>query len=164
VDEVRGGSVIGLLYFSALFALAQRAFCAAAICARPAALIVRLPFPTPLRRSIEFALVPVSIAFASWSRVISASIAATISVVSMSQLYLLSPRLPIHSDSNYAQVSHDERRECRNARALIETVSGAAMKHSPAADFATLRSMLRGESLSGIGSQNCFAPIPHNFT
>jgi hypothetical protein len=65
------------------FALTRRAFCAAAIRAWPASLIVRFLFTTPLppllRRSIEFVLVPIDNALACWSRSISASISATMS-------------------------------------------------------------------------------------
>jgi hypothetical protein len=65
-----------------------QAFCAAAIRARPAALIFRLP---DLRDGFAAGLVvglPSNRAFAAWSLCISASIAPIISFVSMTRLYL----------------------------------------------------------------------------
>jgi hypothetical protein len=66
------------LYFPAFFTFAHRAFCAATILARPAALIFR---PLGLGDSFAAGLpvgLPPNRAFASWSRRISASIASMI--------------------------------------------------------------------------------------
>ena len=77
--------VLDAAFFVALLDFAQRAFWAAAILARPAALILRLVMPLPGRLvwagqfGFRLSVVPVSSAFACFSRDISASICATIS-------------------------------------------------------------------------------------
>jgi hypothetical protein len=73
-------------YFPAVFAFAHLVFWAAAMRARPAALIVRFPDLVDDFGAFLLALLvgpPANRALASWSRSISASIAARISFVSI---------------------------------------------------------------------------------
>jgi hypothetical protein len=77
-----------LTIYLSFFAFAHRAFCAAAIRARPAALIFRLPGLGDGFAAALLVALPSNSALAICSRRISASIAARISFVSMARIIL----------------------------------------------------------------------------
>jgi hypothetical protein len=77
------------LYFAAFLVLAQRAFCAATILARPAALNFRLlGLGDNVAAGLLVGLPSNNTALAIWSLLISTSIASMISFVSMSRIIL----------------------------------------------------------------------------